>query len=342
MQVKDLGEFGLIGRIVSSLPPPPEHVVVGVGDDVAVLEGVNDEYLLATIDAQVEGVHFELETTNAYQLGRKAVAINVSDIAAMGGTPLWALVSLALPPETEVAFVDELYRGMREEIQGSGGDIVGGNVSKAHGGVFIDLCLLGKVRRDRVLLRSGARDGDIILVTGTLGDSRAGLELLKHRHWTISPEHRSRVVEKHLTPSARLREGQRLGEVRRVSAMLDVSDGLLGDLQHLCDAGRVGAQIYLDKVPVSPACCEVARMAGADPLLWALTGGEDYELLFTVPPEHADAVVEDLREYTGTRCSRVGIIRGGIEGIELVDADGNIEPVLQRGKGWDHFAQGLR
>ncbi len=337
MKVKDIGEFGLIGRIASALPPPPSHVVVGVGDDVAVLDGLNGDYLLATVDAQVEGVHFRLETTTPYDLGKKVVAINVSDVAAMGGAPLWALVSLILPAGTQVEFVDELYRGMGEEIQKSGGSIVGGNVSKGHSSVAIDFCLLGSVPKDRVLLRRGAEKGDMIMVTGTLGDSRAGLELLIQDHLDVSRENRARVLERHLTPRPRLREGQKLAQLKKVTAMLDVSDGLLGDLQHLCDASGVGAEIHLEKVPVSAACEEVARAAGADPLMWALTGGEDYELLFTVPAHCVEEVQRALFASTGTLCHPVGVVGAGEDGIQLKDKNGKILSPSHGAKGWDHF-----
>ncbi len=337
MKVKDIGEFGLIGRIASALPPPPSHVVVGIGDDVAVLDGLNGDYLLATVDAQVEGVHFRFETTTPYQLGRKVVAINVSDLAAMGGAPLWALVSLILPSDTQVGCVDELYRGMGEEIQKWGGSIVGGNVSKGQSGVAIDFCLLGRVPREKVLLRSGAKKGDVVMVTGTLGDSRAGLELLTRDHGTVSPESRAKVLESHLTPRPRLREGQKLAEMGKVTAMLDVSDGFLGDLHHLCDASGVGAEIYLEKIPVSLACVEVARCSGADPHLWALTGGEDYELLFTVPARCVEEVRNTLAESTGVPCRSVGIVRGGADGIRLKDKDGKILSPSRATKGWDHF-----
>ncbi len=339
MLLKDIGEFGLIRRIASALPPAPEHVVVGVGDDVAVLEGLDGNYLLATIDAQVEGVHFRLDTTTAYQLGRKATVINMSDVAAMGGTPLWALVSLALPTHVEVSFVDELYRGMNEEIQRGGGCIVGGNVSRGHAGILVDICLLGSVAKDRVILRRGAKEGDAIMVTGTLGDSKAGLELLSRSNWSVSPESRERVLERHLTPRARLEEGRMLAGLKKVSAMLDVSDGFLGDLQHLCEASGVGARVWAHEILVSDACREVAGLAGVNPLEWALTGGEDYELLFTISQEYVNDAVAAVEGVAGTPCRRVGVIGPRGEGIQLSTSDGSVLPVAGFVKGWDHFSE---
>jgi len=170
MRVSELGEFGLIERIARFLPTPPSDVVVGIGDDVAVLRTSGPDYLLATCDAQVENVHFIRQSISPYQLGRKIAAINVSDIAAKGGAPAWALVSLALPPDIEVSFVDELYKGMQEQIEKAGAAIVGGNLSKIREELMIDLFLLGKVAPKELVLRSGAREGDLVLVTGTLGD----------------------------------------------------------------------------------------------------------------------------------------------------------------------------
>ncbi len=188
MRISQLGEFGLIQRIKDSLPTPPPEVVVGIGDDVAVLQTSGSEYLLATCDVQVENVHFSRGAITPYQLGRKIAAINVSDIAAMAGTPLWALVSLALPQDLDTAFVDALYEGMQEQLQMAGAAIVGGNLSRIDANIVVDLCLLGRVAPENLLLRSSARRGDLILVTGWLGDSRAGLELIRRPNLTVSEE----------------------------------------------------------------------------------------------------------------------------------------------------------
>jgi thiamine-monophosphate kinase len=336
--ISQLGEFGLIQRIKEALPASPDEVVVGIGDDVAVLKTSGSEYLLATCDAQVENVHFVRGSITPYQLGQRIAAINVSDIAAMAGTPLWALVSLALPVKLETAFVDALYQGMHEQLHLAGAVIVGGNLSRIDENMVIDLCLLGKVAPEDLLLRSGARVGDLILATGWLGDSRAGLELIRRQELIVSEGSRRQVEQRHLAPQPRLREGQELGASRLVHAMVDVSDGLIGDIRHICRASRVGAEIRLEKLPISSACKEVAEVAGEDAAGWALSGGEDYELLFTVSPESSTGIQEMIEKRTGTRCHVVGRIIDEKEGIQVCLDDGRKLSLPEESAGWDHFA----
>jgi thiamine-monophosphate kinase len=338
MLVSDLGEFGLIGRIAGLLPSPPLDVVVGIGDDVAVLRTSGPDHLLATCDAQVENVHFVRENITAFQLGRRVVAINVSDIAAMGGTPTWALVSLVLPLDLQVGFVDELYRGMQEQIQEAGAAIVGGNISKIQGDMVIDLFLLGRVAPDKMVLRGGARKGDLIMVTNTLGDSRAGLELVRHPPLKVSKTSRAHVETKHLTPQPRLREGRILAGTGHVHAMADISDGLVSDLRHICRASHVGAEIWVDHLPIGPESKEVADAAGLDASHWALGGGEDYELLFTVAPEFASDVQRVLENETASKGQVIGRIVDESQAIQLSRSNGERIACPQGFLGWDHFA----
>lgn len=334
MKVRDLGEFGLIDRIARSLPPPGPGIVVGIGDDVAVLRS-SDRYLLATCDIQVEGVHFLREKITPYQLGRKAVAINVSDIAAMGGVPRYLLVSLVLPKETEVEFVDGLYEGLREECGRWSAEIVGGNMAHSPGGVIVDLFLLGEVEPERLLRRSGARVGDRVLVTGTLGDSAAGLALLLRPEATAPDIHREFVLRRHLTPAPRLWEGRAIARSGLATAAIDVSDGLASDIGHICETSGVGVRLWADAIPVSDAARAIAAAVGADLLEWALFGGEDYELLFTAPADRAEDLAHWVREETGTPVSIIGEVVPADQGMTLVQADGSALP-LRKG-GWDHF-----
>lgn len=339
MHIHQLGEFGLIERITHFLPPAPDNVIVGLGDDVAVLRCSTADYLLATCDSQVEQVHFLRKHITPYQLGRKIVAINVSDIAAMGGVPEWALVSLVLPRDTEVAWVDELYRGMREQAAMAAAAIVGGNLSGTQGDVVIDLCLMGRVAPEHMLRRNGAQAGDLIMVTGTLGDSRAGLELIHNAGLRIADQSREAVRQRHLTPQPRLLEGRLLGRSGKVHAMLDVSDGLLSDLDHICQASGVGAELWTEAIPVSTACREVAHEADREALEWALTGGEDYELLFCAAPDSATELQNRLEQETRMACHAIGRITDQSREIQLVLADGSRSRVETTGRGWDHFAE---
>lgn len=340
MQVREIGEFGLIDRISRFLPSRPPDVVVGIGDDVAVLRTSGPEYLLATCDIQVEGVHFIREAIGPYRLGRKAVAINVSDVAAMGGTPSWVLVSLAVPDSTDLGFIEELYRGMSEQAALAGAAIVGGNVSRLDSGVVIDITLLGQIAPEHLILRSGARPGDSILVTGHPGESRAGLELARGPGLPVSEAVRKRVEERHFTPQPRLREGRLLARSGLVRAMIDISDGLMADLGHLCDASQTGAQLRAGLIPVSEAASEVASAAGANVLDWVLSGGEDYELLFAARPGDVPRIRKMLREQTSVACHELGIMTGRAGEMRL-DFENGKQMVLPPGggRGWDHFSE---
>ena len=336
MLVREIGEFGLLGRISGMLAEQATGVVRGIGDDVAVLDASGPEYLLATCDIQVEGVHFTREAITPYQLGRKAVAINVSDIAAMGGDPRWALVSLAIPGSTEVGYVEELYRGMREQAALAGVSVVGGNLSRMESIIVVDFTLLGLVAPERLTLRSTARAGDAILLTGSPGESRAGLELILRPDLAVSSLSRQKLLERHLCPQPRLVEGQLLARSGQVTSMIDVSDGVIGDLCHICKASGKGAEIEAASIPVSPAICEAAQGAGVDWLEWVLSGGEDYELMFTSSPEAVRGLKKMLLDETGTSCVQIGRITAEIGEVWIRLADGKrIAPSV---KGWDHFA----
>ncbi len=335
MLVREIGEFGLLGRISGMLAEQAAGVVRGIGDDVAVLDTSGPEYLLATCDIQVEDIHFTREAITPYQLGRKAAAINVSDIAAMGGDPRWALVSLAMPGSTEVGYVEELYRGMREQGALAGVSIVGGNLSRMNSIIIVDFTLLGLVAPERLTLRSTARAGDAILLTGSPGESRAGLELIRRQDLVVSSSCRQKLLERHLCPQPRLVEGQLLARSGQVTSMIDVSDGVIGDLCHICKSSGKGAEIQAASLPVSPALCEAAQGAGADSLEWVLSGGEDYELMFTSSPVAVPGLIKMLLDETGTSCAQIGRITAEIGEVWVRLADG--KRIAPSAKGWDHF-----
>ena len=335
MRVSQLGEFGLIARIAEVVGQASDDVVVGIGDDAAVVRTRDNKYLIATCDIQVEGVHFLREKITPHQLGRKAVAINVSDIASMGGLPKQLWVSLVLPQDTAVEYVDALYEGMMEETGHCGADIVGGNIARSPSGLVVDTFLLGEVEPEYLLLRSGAKVGDLVLVTGHVGDSAAGLALVLNPEANCERKHADRVLQAHLTPVPRLEEGRVIAESGIATAMIDVSDGTLADLGHICERSEVGARIWAEHLPLSDAARAVAEAVGKDPLEWALSGGEDYELLFTAPAGRAEELATLVHEETGTPVSVIGKIVPAKEGIKAVQESGELLS-LKHG-GWDHF-----
>ncbi|MCK4964297.1 MAG: thiamine-phosphate kinase, partial [Dehalococcoidia bacterium] len=276
MKVSELGEFGLIellAKIAGQLKD--KSVLIGIGDDAACWR-TEACAQLATSDSLIQDVHFTLSTTTWRELGWKALAVNLSDIAAMGGFPQYALVSLGLPGDIEVASVAELYEGMAElarlfDVSIVGGDSVGAPV------VILSLAVVGKAQTTQtVLTRSAAAPGDRIAVTGYLGASAAGLAMLK-KGLEFDKETAATLREAHLKPHPRIVEGQALAR-HGVKAAIDLSDGLVSDLNKLCKASGVGARLFTNQIPVHPV---VRRSFGDDSIELALSGGEDYELLFT-------------------------------------------------------------
>lgn len=339
MRVDELGEFGLIERLKNHVGAASPDAVTELGDDVAVLRMAGErEYVLATTDIQVEGVHFLPHAISPEQLGRKAAAINLSDIAACGGVPRHALVSLILTPVTEVEYVEALYDGFRTECEPHGAAVVGGNLARDER-LVVDVFLLGEVERAHLCLRSGAKPGDLVMVTGTLGDSAAGLTLIQDTSITVSPSDRSRLIARHLVPTARVQEGSAAAATRRVTAMIDLSDGLSSDMGHICTKSGVGVRLLADLLPIDPSVERVAEKTGRNPRSFALEGGEDYELCLTVPRDAAEEVAAAVTEATGTTVTVVGEIVPQKEGRLLVLPDG--EEVPLEATGWEHFKRGV-
>ncbi len=335
MNIRELGEFGLIDRIRRMLPESGPGVLVGIGDDTAVLQTEGGRLLLATCDTQREGIHFLRSAATPENIGRKALAINLSDIASMGGRPRFALVSLGLPDDLPVTFIDGLYAGLRMEAELAETTIVGGNISSSQSGVTIDITLLGDILPSQVLLRNNAKPGDKILVTGTIGDAAAGVALILDADLTTSPEYGPIAASRRDMPTPRIRAGQWIAARQTATAMIDISDGLTGDLGHICESSKVGAKIFAEKLPVAKENRELAQQKYDDEWHFALHGGEDYELLFTVPAEQAQTLAAGITAETGVPVSIIGEILPAGQGQQFVLADGKIKPLHM--SGWDHF-----
>jgi len=301
MQLSKIGEFGLIKKIRKRRMDASPGVLAGIGDDAAVIRTGNKK-ILVTTDMLIEGTHFDLSYTSFYQLGYKFLAINISDIFAMGGTPQYFFIGLGIPGKYRSEYIDELYTGIAKIAGKFGIAIAGGDTCMSKKGFVLSGTLIGSA--DRIITRSGSKEGDGIFVTDTLGDSAMGLMLLRKRQaegkrqkasaWaraprpckTLTSREALFLLNKHLMP-----EPRPVKNTSKITSMIDISDGLLIDLGHICDESKVGAVIYKDKIPVSKALGSAAKISGTDPLQVALRGGEDYALLFTAPQDiKTDAV----------------------------------------------------
>jgi thiamine-monophosphate kinase len=322
-------EFDLIRALKKRYGTTSARIVRGIGDDAAVIASGRNRYLLTT-DLLAEGIHFDRRTAAFTDIGFRAATANLSDIAAMGGTPEYLLVALAIPRDAIGRQVRQLYDGMMAACRPHRVNLIGGDTSASRSGWFVNLMLVGSAAGGRLLFRSGAKEGDDLYVTGTLGDSRAGLQLLQRRGMAPAPSlqaaHRRFLTQRHLRPTARIREGRWLSKARWATSAIDLSDGLSGDLRHLCAESGVGALIELAALPVSSACCRYAVSVKEDPTALALSGGEDYELLFTVSARHR-ARFERATMQQHFRMPKVGRMTAAKEGLRMTLPDGRQRPL---------------
>ncbi|MBC7220769.1 thiamine-phosphate kinase [Candidatus Bipolaricaulota bacterium] len=333
MRIGDVGEFPVIERMAEIVGRTRPDVAVGIGDDAAALDLGGEDLILLTVDSQVEGRHFVRDRTEPQLLGRRLLAVNASDIAAMGGRPTHAVVSVVLPPELELAWVEALCTGLALEADQLGIGVVGGNVARSGDGIVLDLALVGRVARGRLLTRGGAKVGDLVLVTGALGEAAAGLYLSEHPE--VAEADREALLARHLAPTPRVAEGQLIAASGLATAMIDLSDGLAGDVAHVCDRSGVGVRIHAPSLPVSPGVERVAARMGKQRWELALFGGEDFELVFTVPPDAADGLAARVSAEAGTPASVVGEVLPAGAGRWLVLPDGHEVPLEPRG--FTHF-----
>lgn len=335
MKLADLGEFGLIERLARRLTatgaqPAAGAVDLAVGDDASLLRLPPGTQLVTTIDALVEEVHFRRDWSRPEDLGWKALAVNVSDLGAMGARPLAALISIALPPDLPVLWIDRLYQGLAECAAQYGCPLVGGDTVRAPKHLALSVTALGTAPVGRAVRRGGAQVGDLLCVTGVLGDSGAGLELLQRS--ASRKKKYARLYQWHLRPQPPVMAGVLLAEAGLPTSMMDLSDGLGSDLRHLTRAGNVGATIDVGRLPISDASRQAAKELGVDPVRWALLGGEDYQLLFTLPQARLAEVATAL-EPLGVTATVIGEITR--RGLKVVLADGTSQPL--RPEGFHHF-----
>jgi len=318
----DIGEFGLIERIARLAPGAP-HVVEGIGDDCAVVK-VGDRLLLVSSDLSIEGVHFRREHGTAEAIGWKAATVALSDIAAMGGAPLFCLVSLACPGACDVSYIEGLYTGLAEAVTQHGAAIVGGDTTQSREGIVLDVMAIGEPIGDRYLTRRGAQAGDWLGVTGRLGMSAAGLHALEHGHDAPA------LIHAHRYPAARMSEGQWLCARPDVRCLIDVSDGLVQDAGHLARAANLGVGIDPTLIPINSELAAYCAQYGLDPYDFILAGGEDYELAFAVQGPDCRQPHEMFRREFQTDINCVGTFTDAWHGVRVAGR------TINKG-GFDHF-----
>ncbi len=312
------------------------EVTLGLGDDAAAFRVHEGYELLVTCDSMVEGRHFLKEYTTAMDLGRRAMVMNISDIGAMGGRPLYALVSLGLKVDTPVKYVEEMYRGFIQELNPFGASVIGGNITKSEHGMFIDITLIGEAEKGKIIRRSTACLGDAILVTGYPGQAAAGLRLLLNKEDRNDLQDHP-LVHAYNKPTHRAIEGHAIAQSGCATAMIDISDGFLGDLGHICEESDVGAELFQAKLPVSETMKNVISRLGRPLYDLVMGDSDDYELIITCAPKDVDNLIRLIAALGDVLVTEVGRITHASEGMRLILPDGTQQRIVPAG--WNHFAQ---
>jgi thiamine-monophosphate kinase len=336
-ELSQIGEFGLIEQIKSSVELQHESSLKGIGDDAAVIEYKN-KVTVVTTDMLVEGVHFDLTYVPLKHLGYKSVVVNVSDIYAMNATPKQITVAIALSNRFSVESVEEIYKGILMACKNYEVDLVGGDTTSSKSGLVICITAIGEAEKEEVVYRSGAKDKDLICVTGDLGGAYMGLQVLAREmkiyseNPNIQPDLTGNdyILERQLKPEARKDIPPLLKTLGiKPTSMIDISDGLASELIHLCTQSETGCHLYEEKIPIDNQTFERARNFNLDPTVCALSGGEDYELLFTIPLTDFDKV-KDHPDITV-----IGHMLDKAAGMSLMTRDGSSHPLTAQG--WDAF-----
>lgn len=317
MKLEEIGEFGLIERFKPLFSGFSEGYdkPLGIGDDCAVIPAGAEDFLFTT-DMLMDGIHFILSEVDGFMLGWKSLAVSVSDVAAMGGSGVGSFLSIAIPDGLDVEFIDEFMRGYKSCSDKFGIPLLGGDTTRSASGLAINVGVLGKCAHGAAVLRSGARVGDAVCVTGCLGDSAAGLKLvLNHKASSVSDDAGRYLLDRHYLPMPRVDEGSFLAD-SGVHSMMDISDGVASDLRHIMKSSSVGAEIDLDLVPLSDELKQYSSVMEYDPVSLALTGGEDYELLFTMSSDAFNMLNASFMDRFGHKIYRIGTITGNIAYVD--------------------------
>ena len=333
MNLKDIGEFGFIKRISRGCLIRPQSVIKAIGDDAAAFIPEPGEAILVTTDLLVERIHFLRDATSGFNLGYKALSVNLSDIAAMGGTAREAFISIAVPENCSIDFLEDLYKGMKRLAAEFDVNLLGGDTTRSKADLVINISVLGSAFEKEILYRNTAQHGDIICSTGFLGDSRAGFHLIINDIEADSNELKP-LLDAHVMPKPYLREGRFFASQRGVHAVIDVSDGLSSDIGHIAEQSNVGIRLYSEKIPVSDNLEKFCTGFDFDSVEYAMSGGEDYTLLCTISPDKVDHIAAKYVKRFRNPLYQIGEITDSGK-MELVLSDGQIRSFTP--SGWDHF-----
>ena len=333
MKVKDIGEFEFIKKVTGNTISDPENIIRSVGDDAAVYKTESDKVILITTDILMEDIHFMRNKISPADLGHKAIAVNLSDIAAMGAKPEHAVVSLAIPDDLQFDYLETFYTGLKKSAEKYKVNIIGGDTSGSKSGFVINIALTGSAHPDKILYRNKAMPGDYIFSTGIVGNSKAGLHVLLNN---TEPQNQDieALINSHNRPYPYIDEGIFLAQCRGVHAAIDVSDGLDSDLGHIANESNTGFILYEDAIPVSDEFRYFCKRYSFNPVDYAISGGEDYVLLFTADPEHADSIEKSYRTRFRKNLYKIGKITAKKEKL-LIKKNGESIPL--QSTGWDHF-----
>jgi thiamine-monophosphate kinase len=330
MKLKDIGEFGFIERIERGCLNRDSNVIRGIGDDCCVFKISGERAVLLTTDMLVENVHFLLDSIAPFDLGRKSLAVNISDIAAMGGNPREAVISIAIPDTLDIPFLDTLYDGMKSMAREFDVNLLGGDTTRSPEHLVINIALVGEAPQDEILYRSGAKVDDVVFLTGPVGSSAAGLDIiLTGRSFYAHDE----LLRAHHDPFPHVKEGRIVASMRIANSLIDVSDGVAADLGQICAKSGLGAVVEQESVPTTVAFRAYCEQYNQDSRHLSLHVGEDYVLLGTAPPEAVDKLDEALR-LEGCGYYPIGVMVSD-PGLMLECSDGSTESIGARG--WDHF-----
>lgn len=337
-ELKTLGEFGLINHLTKHVELYNSSSLKGIGDDAAVIKYENEKQTLISTDMLVEGVHFDLTYVPLKHLGYKAVTVNLSDICAMNGTPKQITVSIAASSRFSVEALEELYAGILFACKKYNIDLIGGDTTSSTSGLIISVTVIGEADKDKIVYRNGAKEKDLLCVTGDLGGAYMGLQILEREKFVfkenpnVQPdlEGNDYILERQLKPEPRMDVIELFKKMQlQPTSMIDVSDGLASEIIHLCSQSEVGCELYEDKIPIDPQTFERAREFSLDPTVCALSGGEDYELLFTIPMSDYDKV------KGSPDISIIGHMTAKTAGINLIAKSGSSHPITAQG--WNAF-----